>query len=113
MNVQEEIEKYFKDHNLYAAPKSPITLTKPYKKWYKGENRKNDGILMQAFGGVNYTAWKTWDLIRQLSTIIVGARYIKDIKNIEQAECICERLCQFIYDLRCEILNSEENNSEK
>ncbi|MGN0557864.1 MAG: hypothetical protein ACI4IS_00235 [Acutalibacteraceae bacterium] len=113
MTVQEEIEKYLKEHKLYSEPKPTQRLSKPYKKWYKGKDGNNCGALLKAFGGENPTAWKTWELIRQLSTLIMGEKYIRDIKDIEQAEDICDRLCQFVYDLRCEIMNKEDSNENK
>ena len=105
--MQKEIEKYLREHRIYTEPKAPTRLANPYNKWFKGKNGRNNGLILQALGGAHPTTWKSWDAIRRLTCIIVGASFIRDIKDIDRAEEVCERLCQFVYDM---ITDGEKSN---
>ena len=96
------VQECLHEQNFYE-PKRYKTLIETYQKWYKGINNKNDGALLNILGGPNSTSWKTWDYIRLLTLAIVGAPNIKYVKNIDQAEDVANKLCQFVYDLVKEV----------
>lgn len=77
-------------------------LKEPYDKWF---NPRSENEMSKAFMFPNDKC-KVWESVRRLVCLIVGANNVMQIKSAEEATEICEKLCQFVYDLRKEHLSN-------
>ena len=50
------------------------------------------------FGNITY--WQVWELIRKLTCYICGVGYVRNLESNDNAEEVCEKLCQAIYDIK-------------
>jgi hypothetical protein len=76
-----------------------------YDKWCNGENRHGShgkpGPLIEALP--NYKGWQTWDYIRRLTCNIMRVSYVRDIKDVNKARKVAEKLCEVITQLAREV----------
>lgn len=84
------------------------TLKIPREKWY-GErfSHGRESAMVQAFD-TPYMAWEAWDHIRRLTCLVCGVRYVRQLEGNQDAERICDEICQKIYDLRIELTKSND-----
>lgn len=84
------------------------TLKIPREKWY-GErfSHGRESAMVQAFD-TPYMAWEAWDHIRRLTCLVCGVRYVRQLEENQDAERICDEICQKIYDLRIELTKSND-----
>lgn len=70
-------------------------------KWCNGENRYGHhgrrGPLIEAMP--TYKGWNTWDHIRRLTCNIMNVSYVRDIKDVDRARRIAEKLCEVVVEL--------------
>lgn len=85
---------------LKEPPKYLNPMKEPYNKWFKSEGDGMDGIFSA------HSKWKVWESIRTLTCHIVGADRVTNIPADDKTAELCEKLCQFVYDLRKEYKNN-------
>ena len=70
-------------------------------KWCNGENRHGyhgrSGPLLEELP--KYKGWNTWEHIRRITCNIMNVSYVRDIKDVEKAQKIADRLCEVIVEL--------------
>lgn len=84
-----------------ANAESAKALQPVLDKWCNGENRYGSrgrhGPLIEAMP--TYKGWNTWDHIRRLTCNILNVSYVRDIKDVDRARRIAERLCEVVVEL--------------
>lgn len=59
-------------------------------------------------------AWQVWEIIRKLTCVVCGKQYVRHLAEVENADEIAEKICQFVYDLAMDFKkNKEGENGEK
>lgn len=107
MNDQEkaafkaEIINELREAGMLKEPTKANPLKVPYEKWFSNSGEKKIYPLFE--GGKK---WKVWESIRILTCQIVGADRVTNISADGEAAEICEKLCQFVYDLRKEYIGN-------
>lgn len=70
-------------------------------KWCNGENRHGyhgrNGALIESMP--KYKGWNSWEHIRRLTCNILNVSYVRDIKDVERARRIAEKLCEVVVEL--------------
>ncbi len=70
-------------------------------KWCNGENRHGNhgrsGPLIESLP--KYKGWNTWEHVRRITCNILDVSYVRDIKDVEKAKRIAEKLCKTIVEL--------------
>ena len=84
------------------------TLKAPREKWFRDENGIGRGSLMTNAFDSSIISWQTWETIRKLTCVICGKQYVRQLANVENADEVAEKLCQFVYDLKMEFKNQED-----
>ena len=74
-------------------------------KWCNGENRHGNrgrnGLLIETLP--RYKGWNTWEHIRRITCNIMNVSYVRDIKDVDKARKIADRLCEVIVELAKEV----------
>lgn len=75
-------------------------------KWCNGENRRGNhygrnGDLIEVLP--RYKGWNTWEHIRRITCNILNVSYVRDIKDVDKARKIADRLCEVIVELAKEV----------
>jgi len=82
-----------------------------YDKWCNGENRHGNhgkfGPLIEVLQNT-YKGWQTWDYIRRLTCNIMGVSYVRDIRDVNKARKVAEKLCEVITQLAREVQIHQE-----
>ncbi|MCI5919033.1 MAG: hypothetical protein MRZ75_06920 [Roseburia sp.] len=84
------------------------TLKAPREKWFRDENGNGRYSLMADAFDSTIISWQVWETIRKLTCVICGKQYVRQLANVENADEIAEKLCQFVYDLKMGFKNQEE-----
>lgn len=84
------------------------TLKAPREKWFKDENGNGRYSLMAEAFDSSIISWQVWETIRKLTCVICDKQYVRQLANVENADEIAEKLCQFVYDLKMGFKNQEE-----
>ena len=100
--IIDELSKRFLDEKL-AKEDVQAVLKNPREKWFRTDTKNPNSIMRQAFDGDGVVAWQVWESIRRLSCKICGKQYVRQLLDVENANYVAEKLCQFIYDLRMEV----------
>lgn len=106
----EELEKRFeqKYKGCLSREDTQSVLSSPRNKWFRDSRGAGTNSLMgQAFDN-SIISWQVWETIRKLTCVICGKQYVRHLADNEYAEEICEKICQFIYDLRNEYKERDE-----
>ena len=70
-------------------------------------------MMEEAFGS-SIIAWQIWEIIRKLTCVVCGKQYVRHLAEVENADEIAEKICQFVYDLTMDFKkNKEGENGEK
>lgn len=77
---------------------SPV-LADVRNKWFRDERKAVTNSIMGKAFGIGYVAWSSWENIRRLTCQICGVQYVRDLANRDDANEVCEALCQAVYDL--------------
>lgn len=83
------------------------TLKVPREKWFKDENRGGHNSLMSEIFDSPIISWQVWKTIRKLTCVICGKQYVRQLANVENADEVAEKLCQFVYGLKIEFKKQE------
>jgi hypothetical protein len=84
------------------------TLKVPREKWFRDENgNRRSSLMMDAFDS-SIISWQVWETIRKLTCVICGKQYVRQLANVENADEIAEKLCQFVYDLKMDFKKQED-----
>lgn len=78
------------------------TLKAPREKWFKDEDGGGSNSLMSKAFDSSIISWQVWETIRKLTCVVCGKQYVRQLANVENADEIAEKLCQFVYDLKME-----------
>ena len=74
-------------------------------KWCNGEcrhgNRGRHGPLIEAMP--TYKGWNTWEHIRRITCNIMNVSYVRDIKDVDKARKIADKLCEVVVELAKEV----------
>ena len=116
MTEQEKIEilneleaRFEKKYKEAEAPKMEQHLTKedtqsilkePRNKWFKDIYGNGCQTLMTEAFDSGIVAWQVWEVIRKLTCVICGKKYVRLLEKEDHADEIAEELCQFVYELR-------------
>lgn len=76
------------------------TLKAPREKWFRDENGNGRYSLMADAFDSTIISWQVWETIRKLTCVICGKQYVRQLANVENANEVAEKLCQFVYDLK-------------
>lgn len=97
-NRCEELEKEFPDDVKILARNNDFRD--------KNGNRRSS-LMMDAFDS-SIISWQVWETIRKLTCVICGKQYVRQLANVENADEIAEKLCQFVYDLKMDFKKQED-----
>lgn len=86
------------------------TLKAPREKWFKDENGSGSHSLMTGAFDSSIISWQVCETIRKLTCVICGKQYVRQLANVENADEVAEKLCQFVYDLKMEFKKKEGGN---
>lgn len=106
-NLKNEIIAELRAEGLIKKKVNP--LKEVYEKWFKQQNGTTlcDGKMrMEDVFEISY-AWKIWDYIRSMTCRIVGVTRVEQLPTDSKTVEICEKLCQFVYDLGKEYKSDE------
>lgn len=84
------------------------TLKAPREKWFRDENGIGRGSLMTNAFDSFIISWQVWETIRKLTCVVCGKQYVRQLANVENADEIAEKLCQFVYDLKMDFKKQED-----
>lgn len=98
--LEQRLEQKFS--NRLTKQGSQTILKVPREKWFKDTNNSGQQSLMSEVFNSPYASWKIWDAIRKLTCIVCGKNYVQQLADIEDADEVAEKLCQFVYDLKKE-----------
>ncbi len=84
------------------------TLKAPREKWFRDENGIGRGSLMANAFDSSIISWQVWETVRKLTCVICGKQYVRHLANVENADEVAEKLCQFIYDLKMDFKKQED-----
>ena len=82
------------------------TLKAPREKWFRDENGNGRYSLMADAFDSTIISW-------QLTCVICGKQYVRQLANVENADDIAEKLCQFVYDLKMGFKKKEDGNEKQ
>ena len=105
--VESSIMEKMKGKCIKEDTQSALSI--PRNKWFS-HGVRSQSPMHKEFG--NYAYWQVWENIRKLTCLICGVGYCRQLVGNEDAEEIAEKICQFIYDLRKEKLESEDNQCQ-
>lgn len=71
------------------------------------EEDKPTSLMADAFDST-IISWQVWETIRKLTCVICGKQYVRQLANVENADEIAEKLCQFVYDLKMGFKEQED-----
>lgn len=98
--LEQRFEKKYKGY--LSREDTQSVLSKPRNKWFRDENNSSRRSDMALAFDNSIISWQVWETIRKLTCVGCGKQYVRHLAENENAEEICERICQFIYDLRME-----------
>ena len=109
----DELEKrmYEKYKGCLIKEDVATTLKTPREKWFKDENGHGTHSLMTEAFDSSIISWQVWETIRKLTCVICGKQYVRQLANVENADEVAEKICQYIYDLKVEF-NQKEKEQE-
>ena len=84
------------------------TLKVPREKWFRDENGNGRNSLMTDAFDSSIISWQVWETIRKLTCAVCGKQYVRHLANVENADDIAEKLCQFVYDLKMDFKKQED-----
>lgn len=84
------------------------TLKVPREKWFRDENGNGRNSLMTDAFDSSIISWQVWEKIRKLTCAVCGKQYVRHLANVENADEIAEKLCQFVYDLKMDFKKQED-----
>jgi len=90
------------------ATTTPRALMPTHIKWFRDENGASYNSLMTKATGEPYRSWQIWELIRRATCVCCGVQYVRQLKNVEQANEIADKICQLIYDMAMEYKDGED-----
>ena len=95
----------------YGREDTQSVLKAPREKWFGNSDTryKTCPPMREAFG--TFIDYQVWEIIRRLTCLIMGRKYVRQLSGDAKAEEVAERICQFVYDLRNEI--REKNEKER
>ena len=88
------------------------TLKVPREKWFRDENGNGRYSLMAEAFDSSIISWQVWETIRKLTCVICGKQYVRQLANVENADEVAEKLCQFVYDLKMGFKEQEDGNEK-
>lgn len=92
--IEKRIDEKYK--GCLSREDTQSVLKNPREKWFKGY----DSPMHILFGNIIY--WQVWELIRKLTCIVCGKQYVRHLADIEYADEVAEKICQFVYELKKE-----------
>ncbi len=110
----EELEQRFEQKYKGCLTREDVatTLKEPREKWFRDENGNGRCSLMADAFGSSIISWQVWETIRKLTCVICGKQYVRQLANVENADEIAEKLCQFVYDLKIGFKKQEDGNEK-
>nr|DAP42578.1 MAG TPA: hypothetical protein [Caudoviricetes sp.] len=104
LEILDELEKRL-DGRLKKIPELEVSgriLKAPREKWFSNADGYCGTSLMGEVFGSGQTAWEAWEAIRKLTCAVCGVRKVRELKTVEEAPIVAEKICQYIYDLAVE-----------
>lgn len=105
----DELEKRMDEKYKGCLTREDVTTTlkAPREKWFKDENGGGHNSLMSEIFDSPIISWQVWKTIRKLTCVICGKQYVRQLANVENADEVAEKLCQFVYGLKIEFKKQE------
>lgn len=105
----DELEKRMDEKYKGCLTREDVTTTLkvPREKWFKDENGGGHNSLMSEIFDSPIISWQVWETIRKLTCVICGKQYVRQLANVENADEVAEKLCQFVYGLKIEFKKQE------
>ena len=111
LEILDELEKRL-DGRLKKIPEREVSgriLKAPREKWFSD----TDGYCGTSLMGEAFRSGPTaWEAIRKLTCAVCGVRKVRELKDVEEAPEIAEKICQYIYDLAVEFKEEMKNGKE-
>ena len=104
LEILDELEKRL-DGRLKKIPEREglgRILKAPREKWFSAADGYCGASPMGEAFGFGQTACEAWEAIRKLTCAVCGVRKVRELKTVEEAPEIAEKICQYIYDLAVE-----------
>ena len=98
--LEKRMEKKYK--GCLSKEDTQSALSKPRNKWFRDENGNGSGSLMAEAFDSSIISWQVWETIRKLTCVVCGKQYVRHLSEVDGADEIAEKICQFIYDLKME-----------
>ena len=110
----EELEQRFEKKYKGCLTREDVatTLKAPREKWFKDEDGGGSNSLMSKAFDSSIISWQVWETIRKLTCVVCGKQYVRQLANVENADEITEKLCQFVYDLKIGFKKQEDVNEK-
>lgn len=94
----------------YGKEDTQSVLKTPREKWFGNSDTRFKGAPMrEAFGAL--IDYQVWEIIRRLTCLIMGRKYVRQLSGDAKSEEVAERICQFVYDLKNEVRKNEQERS--
>lgn len=78
---------------------TPRALYKTHDKWFRDENGASYNSKMTKAIGDPSASWQIWELVRRATCVCCGVKYVRQIKDVDRANEIADKICQLIHDL--------------
>lgn len=108
--LEKRIDKKYK--GCLSREDTQSVLKESRNKWFRdARGVGTDSPMAHAFGS-SIISWQVWEAIRKLTCAICGKQYVRHLANINYADEVSEKLCQFVYDLKMEYSKPKEQEEE-
>ena len=87
---------------------TPRALTETHEKWFRDDKGTSYHSKMTKALGDPSATYSIWELVRRATCVCCGVQYVRQLKNIEKANEIADKICQLIYDLAIEPREGKE-----
>lgn len=100
---REIVQAVLAEMNNSARAVTARGLTPTHDKWFRDElGTASTSLMGKAFGNDGTRAYAIWELTRRATCAICGARYVNQLKDLDEANKVADKICQTIYDLAIE-----------
>lgn len=101
--IDAEVKKQLEQTQI--KKNTPRLLSATQSKWFRDEHGcASTSKMGKALGMDGVRAYRIWDCIRPIVTIVCGKSYVRQVSTEDEQfiNDLADRLCQMIYDARLE-----------
>lgn len=111
--IDKEVQRQLADAKVQKN--TPRLLGATHTKWFRDENGSASTSKMgKALGMDGVKAYRIWDCIRPIVTIVCGKSYVRQVSTEDEQfiNDLADRLCQIVYDARLEYKRMKGTENE-